>query len=170
MTIESDLITICTASGQRIKGLTHDGQPVDGGRLLLTITGIESDFGRQREYVRYEKAFGPGGKYYLDNPGLRKEYKRWGCLAASSFGAFQLMYITATELGFSGHPIQLQKDIICAEWATELIIQRFIGRHKAKTLRDILDAYNSGYHADKYLPSLYIEKGITTFENLPNTR
>ncbi len=157
---------VCKDLGQTIKGLTHNGLPVSGGRLLLTLSGLESNFGTLRDFVRYEKGYAPGGKYYNDSETLRAEFRHYGCLACSSYGAFQIMYLTALELGFKGHPIDLQKDKVCCLWATQLIVKRFIGRFHAKTLRDVLDAYNSGNHVDKYIPTLYINKGFVLYDTL----
>jgi hypothetical protein len=166
MLINSQLQNLCSSYGPLITGITHEGVAVPGRRLLLTIAGLESSFGEKREYVRMEAAFAPGGKYYKINEPLRALYSRYGCLAASSFGTFQVMFITATELGFTGKPWELQDDNVCAEWATKLITKRFIRGHGAKTLRDILDAYNSGAHADKYIPTIYIERGFKIYGQL----
>jgi hypothetical protein len=163
----NQLIVLCKNFGVQIQGLTHKDQPVDGGRVLLTLAGLESNFGSLREFVRMESAYAPGGKYYNDDEELRRLFRRYGCLASSSFGTFQIMFKTAVELGYKDHPIKLQDDVICATWATELIVKRFIGRFRAKTLRDILDCYNSGFHGDKYIPTIYIEKGMEFYENLP---
>jgi hypothetical protein len=160
---------ICEAKGARIGSLTHDNLPVHGGKLLLTLAGTESDFGNLRLHVRPEPAYSPGGKYYNNSEALRSAYRKYGILAASSYGSFQIMYPTAVEMGFSGHPIDLQEDEICAHFAAELIINRFIRRQKAKTLRDVADAYNSGNHADKIVPQKYIAKAISFYESLPWT-
>lgn len=85
-------------------------------------------------------------------------------LASSSFGSFQLLYVTATELGFTSHPIALQDDMICAQWATDLIRRRFVQTQGAKTLRDVLDAYNSGAAKDGIVPAAYIAKGIGFYD------
>lgn len=166
MPIQSQLVTVCSEYGKDIQGLIHDGAPVPGNRLLLTIAGLESNFGIQREFVRYEKGYAPGGKYFNDSPDLRALYRRWGALACSSFGTFQIMFPTARELGYTGHPIELQQDTTSAFWVNKLINRRFIQRLQAKTLRDILDAYNSGNHVDRYIPSAYIAKGFDIYNSL----
>jgi hypothetical protein len=162
----SKLAETCTVYGERIQGISHDGLLVPGRRLLLTLAGMESAFGVQREYVRPEPGYMPGGGYYKKSPELRQEYKRYGVLAGSSFGTWQIMYMTAKELGFNGHPILLQGDDACCDFASKLIANRLIGRHKAKTLRDILDGYNSGNHFDQIVPQSYIDKGFTFYRDL----
>ncbi len=156
---------ICDVQGRNIVGLTHNDKPVDGGKMLYAISGCESNYGRLREFVRMEKGYAPGGTYFKADH-VKDAWNRWGCLAASSYGSFQIMFIVALELGYSMHPIELQNDRIGAFWATKLITDRFMGRLKAKTLSDVLDCYNSGYHKDQFLPSLYIEKGIKLYNEL----
>jgi hypothetical protein len=167
MQIDTELILVCKEFGPVIQGLTHEGAPVDGARLMLTFSGLESNFGKLREFVRYEKGYAPGGTYYNNSEVLRADFRRFGCLASSSYGSFQIMFPTAKELGFKGHPIELQKDKVSGYWAMQLIVQRFIGRFKAKTLRDVLDAYNSGNHVDRHIPTVYIAKGIEFYGNIP---
>ena len=165
--IDSKLIATCLANGETIKGLTHNGQQVHGGRLLLAIAGCESGFGRQRQFVRMEPGYAyPDGHYYKSSKTVRDRWKTHGVLAASSFGSFQIMYIVAEEMGFTGHPIDLQKDEVCAYWATQLITQRFIKRQGVKTLSQALDAYNSGNARDHLVPTKYIAKGVELYENL----
>lgn len=159
VTLNPTLMKACTAFGPYIAGLTHEDKPVDGRKLLAAISGTESDFGKRREFVRMEKGYAPGGHYFSKSLEVRALWQRWGCLAASSFGSFQLMYVTTTEMGFNGHPIDLQDDMTCAYWATELINKRFIKRG-AKTLRDILDSFNSGNFADTIIPAAYIAEGF----------
>ncbi len=166
MAIQSQLVTVCSEFGKDIQGLSHEGSPVPGGRLLLTLAGLESNFGIQREFVRFEKGYAPGGKYFKDSPDLRALYRRWGGLACGSFGTFQIMFATAHELGFTGHPIELQQDMTSGFWVNKLINRRFIQRLQAKTLRDILDAYNSGAHVDRYIPTAYIAKGFDIYKSL----
>jgi hypothetical protein len=148
---------VCEKYGPSIRGLMYQGRAVDGSLLLWAIAGCESAFGRQREFVRAEPAYMPGGRYHRA-PHLRGMYQHWGVLAASSFGSFQILFVAAAELGYSGHPIDLQKDETCGMWATELIKRRFIVGQGAKTLRDVLDAYNSGTYKDAGVPESYIEK------------
>lgn len=164
--MNSTLREICTHQARHIgglDGLKHDEQPVDGGRLLYTIAGLESTFGQRREFVRFEPGYGPGGYYYRNAEHVRELWHRYGVLAASSFGSFQVMFITAYELGFKGHPIDLQQDMLSAYWAARLIGDRFIARQKASSLREIFDAYNSGNWRDGVIPVNYVTKGVKLY-------
>lgn len=169
MTTTTDYRTItrhaCQIHGQVLTGLaSHKGQPIDGPLLLWTIAGCESDFGRLALYVRHEPAYMPGGKYYAKSYDLRQMYARYGVLAASSYGAWQVMFPTARELGFSGHPIDLQLSESAA-WAAALIRTRIIGQQNAATLEQILDAYNTGTAKDRNVPLSYITKGVAFYQH-----
>ena len=159
MTHEASVKAACWAKGAAPLGLTHRERPVDYPLLLWTLSGLESSHGRDRLFVRHEPGYMPGGRYYQAD-----KWKVYGVLASSSFGSFQLMYQVATELGFAGHPIELQDDMTCAAWAATLIEQRIVKRQGAKTLRDVLDAYNSGSHRDGLVPAAYIKNGILLYE------
>lgn len=153
----------CQSAGAALTGLVTDpsGGKVDGPLLLWTISGLESSHGAFRQFVRYEEPFAPGGRYYS---ALADQWKKWGALAASSFGSFQIMYQVARELGFTGDPIKLQEDAVCAEWAAALITKRIVGRQGAQTVRDVLDAYNSGTHRDLAIPTTYVRNGLLLYQ------
>lgn len=159
-TCERGVWQACLQAGEALSGkvLDPDGQPIDGPLLLWTISGLESSHGVFREFVRFESAYAPGGRY-----AHALSWKRWGVLAASSFGSFQIMYPVARELGFTGHPIDLQDDKVCAHWASILLLSRLITRQKATKLSDVLDAYNSGTHRDMNVPTTYVRNGILLY-------
>lgn len=155
----------CNAFGASLTGIvTHNGQPVDGPLMLWAISGNESSFGREREHVRAEPAYSPGGRYYLQSPDLQAYYKRFGVLACASFGSFQIMSVTAKELGFAGNPAELMNDETCAKWMATLITERFVKHQGATKLYEILDAYNSGSWRDKMVPAQYIRTGVFHYE------
>jgi hypothetical protein len=166
MSIDTQLLNVCLAHGEKITGLSVGDEKVHGGRLLLTLAGLESNFGEQRLFVRFEPAYAPDGMYYNKSLVLRKLWFIYGALSASSFGAFQIMYATARELGFTGNPVLLQNDDICAQWATELITKRFIKAQGVKTLEQVLDAYNSGNAHDTNVPKAYVAKGLQIYNSL----
>lgn len=160
-----DLWSACQTHGATLNGLlTHNGEPVRGDLLLWAISGLESSFGRMAMFVRQEPAYAPNGVYYHRSPELRSLWQVYGVLAASSFGAFQLMYVVAYELGFMGHPIALQEHDTCARYATTLIRDRFIQRQQATTLTQVLDAYNTGNWRDGNIPQPYVTRGIMLYE------
>lgn len=159
------LIEVCRSIGTPLTGrVLHKGQLVDGPLLLWAIAGNESAFGKLRLFVRPESVYmPPNGMYYKRSEVVRSLWKTYGVLASSSLGTFQLMYVTAYELGFREHPIRLQEDEIGASWAMKLIMDRIISRGAA-TLMEVLDAYNSGWHLDTNVPKAYMERGCAFYE------
>ena len=165
--LPDSLRAACARHGATLTGrVTLDGAAVDGPTLLLAISGNESTYGQRREFARAEPAYLPGGVYFRRSPAVRQHWSRWGVLAGSSFGSWQIMFVTATELGFDGHPIDLQDDDVCAQWAAALIRKRLIARDGAKTLQAVLDGYNSGTPTDRIVPQKYIDDGVANYRRL----
>jgi hypothetical protein len=164
--LSQDLISTCKSAGGGIKGITHEGEPVPGGSILLTISGLESTFGQRRLFAKLEAGYAPGGHYYQNSMDVRKLWNTYGAMAACSYGTFQLMFVTARELGFLGPPIDLQKDEIAAYWSAQLITRRIIKAQGATTLAQVLDGYNSGSSRDANVPEAYINKGVSLYKSL----
>jgi hypothetical protein len=135
-----------------------EGEPVDTARLLWALAGIESTYGRDREYCRIEPAYQPTGDVYRKSQALRDLWRRYGALAACSLGTWQMMAITARELGHSGHPIELQADA-----ALVYLVVRYLERARPATLPDVFDAYNSGSCRDRIIPDAYIRSGLAAY-------
>jgi hypothetical protein len=164
--LHQDLIWTCKSAGAGIQGITHEGGPVPGGSILLTIAGLESNFGQQRLYARLEGLYAKGGAYYQKSPEVQRLWSVYGCMAACSYGTFQLMFVTARELGFTGHPVDLQSDPEAAFWAAQLITRRIIKGQGASTLAQVLDGYNSGNSKDANIPLDYVNKGVSLYKSL----
>ena len=157
------LLRVCYEYGPKLDGLiTHDGKPVPGANLLWTIAGLESGHGAKRDYARYEAAYGPGGVYYRQTT-MRALYSKYGAAAACSWGSWQIMYVCAKEMGFSGPPWELTDDYAAVVPVVELIYLRIVKLQRAKTLSEVLDSYNSGNFKDRIIPEDYIAKGITFY-------
>jgi hypothetical protein len=168
--LHQDLIWTCQSAGAGLKGITHEGEPVPGGSILLIIAGLESNFGQQRLYARLEAGYAKGGYYYQKSPEVQQLWTVYGCMAACSYGTFQIMFVTARELGFLGHPVDLQSDEVGAFWAAQLIARRIIKAQGASTLAQVLDGYNSGSSRDANVPEAYINKGVSLYKSLKLTR
>jgi len=106
---------------------------------------------------RFEKAYAPSGYYYTRSPEVRKEYEIWGRDAACSYSNFQILYITACELGYDGPPLALDRDSIAIPFVTWLLNIR-IFKKGAKTPEEVADAYNSGSYKDAIEPLAYEAK------------
>lgn len=148
----------CHAFGPDVPPTTHDGQPVDGARLLWALAGVESSYGAQRDFARIEPSYQPCGATYRRSEAMRDLWRQYGALAACSYGSWQMMAITARELGHTGHPCELQHD----EALAPLVI-KYLQRAHANTLADTLDAYNSGSCRDKIIPEAYIRTGVAAY-------
>lgn len=154
MAIDLTLVKACRDHGTRISAV---GLRVNGPALLWALAGVESSFGAQRLYARYEPAYAPGGIYFA-SPNMKALWGRYGAPAACSWGAFQIMYVVAWELGYRDAPWGLQDDDTCASYASKLIIDRFFGAQHLTRPEDIFDAYNTGTAKDRVIPVAYIMK------------
>jgi len=128
-------------------------------------------YAKHSHVPRFEKAYTPGGYYYERSEMVRQEYERWGSWAACSYSNFQILYITARELGYDGPPLALDKDSVALPFVVKLL-RRIISRG-AVTPEEIADAYNSGTHKDKHVPEKYIKKFVRFYEEyacIPETK
>lgn len=155
----------CDAFGASLTGLvTHNGQPVDGPLMLWAFSGNESSYGQNRLFVKNETNYMPGGVYFRASAALQALYKKFGILACSSFGSFQIMAIVAQEMGHIGNPVELQDDEVCAKFMSKLIAERFVKHQGCKTLAELGDAYNSGNARDQNIPKVYIRDLVGRYE------
>lgn len=152
------------APGLRLKGLMFNAKPVEGQRLLLAIAKVESSLGYWN-VPRYEPGYGPGGYYYKKAEHVRDLYNIWGAMAACSWSSWQLMYITAWELGYRATPLDLWHDDDACAWVVEFINRRILAR-KPQSLAEVADAYNSGSFGDSNRPQRYIRKLIRAYEEV----
>jgi len=106
---------------------------------------------------RKEPAYAPGGFYYERSQAVRAAYGLWGESATCSYSNFQLLYITAMELGYPGPPLGLDSDSVALPYVVALLNKRIFEKG-ATTLREVADAYNSGNFKDRIVPERYIQK------------
>jgi hypothetical protein len=165
MTPEHDALRlVCERAGASLsQRILHKGQLCEGPLVLWAISGNESSFGHRRLFVRPESAYmPPSGLYYRRSATVRALWQQYGVLASSSLGTFQLMFVTAYELGFREHPIRLQDDEVAALWAAKVVDRSLV--RGATTLTEVLDSYNTGWHRDSNIPAAYIERGCAWYE------
>lgn len=154
----------CLVEGPRLSGVVlHNTMPVDGALLLWAIAGNESGFGKHRLYARHEPAYmPPNGTYYRRSEVVQRLWTTYGVLAGCSLGSWQIMSVVAYELGFRDHPIRLQDDPVGAKWAAKCV-ERIVARG-AKTLSEVFDAYNTGWHRDTNIPAAYMARGCKFYD------
>ena len=137
-------------------------QPVDPVRFLAALSMNESSGGIYR-VPKYEASYGPGGTYYS-----KDNYAKWGAWACCSYSAFQIMYPTAIELGYTGNPVELQlKDEVAIIYVKKYFEKRvFAKTSKFITLGQAADAYNSGSFLDNNIPQKYVANFIMYYDEL----
>ncbi len=131
---------------------------VDPEALLRAMGKVESSSGRNN-VSRHENSYCRGGKYFN-----RTLYRKFGCDAHCSYGPWQIMYanvsqITAGEIS----PVEMHDPqvalIVTVEWLNRKVIAR-----GADTVSKIGDAWNSGSHKDKIVPTKYIAKLLRAYD------
>jgi len=142
---------------------TPIGSDIGPARLLIAIAKVESSFGVHGGRLRVEPAYLPASRLpgTHDGPLFRRHvrdlFALYGDAACGSWSSWQIMYPTAWELGFRGEPWDLFDDEKAIVWVCAYLNVRAFGRG-AKTLADMADAYNSGDHRDRFVPTRYIEE------------
>lgn len=137
-------------------GATFEARP-----LLAAITGNESSWGIKQYTPNFEPAYYRGGGYYLKpgNQWLRDLVAEYEECAAMSWSAWQIMFPTAWELGYRGHPWGLAEAEDALPWVVQYLGRRVFNEWKkaptpelvapAMTLAQVGDAYNTGTHRDR---------------------
>jgi hypothetical protein len=127
--------------------------------LLHALADVESSQGARRLASRHEKGYCYGSTLYRGPNGgdLRELSETWGCLAHSSFGTWQIMFIGAHEMGFAGDPIELREDAVSLPVVITFINRRILNRYQRLTVRAFADAYNSGSPNDDVVPQTYMD-------------
>lgn len=140
---------------------------LDPGKILTALACVESGFGEDCG-PRIEPAYNKGGRYYEANAQVKALIDKWGNWAAGSFGPWQILFVTAVELGFpaGNDPSVLHQPEISVNWVIRYLDHRAInGTRPARCLADIFDAYNSGRSGDKNVPAAYIKKALKAYED-----
>ena len=112
---------------------------------------------KHQRFPRFERAYAPGGYYYETSPLVRKLYKKWGAWTACSYSDFQILFVTAVELGYEGPPLPLDCNSVAIPYVVKYVNHRIFERG-ATTPEEVADAYNSGNHTDPNVPHKYIRK------------
>lgn len=135
MSPQTILAAVKAFAGNAIAGL-------DAAALLYATAKTESSLGANVT-PRFERAYAPGGFLYKGSKLQRDLYAKYGRLAASSVGPFQIMPVVAYELGFRGHPKELNNVFTAAPIVLKYYVARF-ARKGGKTPQEAYRAYNGG--------------------------
>jgi len=163
--IKSDLVEIIQSNAHRLAfpvefRVDDTLEPVDK-QIFLAAFSLNESSGGYNKIPKYEKAYGPGGKYFK---GKQLElYQEYGSDACKSYSSFQLMFICFYEMGFNPAPCNAYDD----SYAIDAVIKFFNKRiFKDGAANDVNflgmsgDAYNSGNWKDNIIPVEYIKKLI----------
>ena len=125
--------------------------------ILWAVYGCEH-YTKKFFFPRFEPAYAPGGLYYKNSEMVREQYAKWGRTAACSYSNFQILYITAVELGYTGPPLGLDRDSLAIPYVVKYINQRIFAKPGRETVEQVADGYNSGTHLDRLKPEKYMAR------------
>lgn len=133
-------------------------EDINGAAVLHAFAEVESGHGARGKAAKHESAYCYGGFYWRAPAGetLRELSRVHGCLAHCSYSSWQIMYITAVELGFQGDPTALRDDAVALPFVIKLINDRILAKYPRITTAGLADAYNSGSPVDTNVPKAYI--------------
>lgn len=129
---------------------------LDAEALLWAIYRCER-YDKHNRVPRFEPSYAPGGYYFSRSSLVRREYAKWGNWACCSYSNFQIMYITAVELGYEGPPLALDHDSVAITWVCRYLNHRVFAQG-ARTVEEVADAYNSGTYRNSNVPEKYVAK------------
>lgn len=135
--------------------------------FLYALAGQESAFGRMN-LMRYEPNYGPGGLYYQKSKELKQAYFDYGgAPVCCSYGPWQIMYSTAVQYGYKGHPLSLYNGYVSIPFVCAKLQADW--DRGAKTLEQILSAYNTGsFKNPANFPSKYIMGFKSIYQSILN--
>lgn len=119
--------------------------------ILAAITLPETNWGERWQAGLFEAAYYRGGKWY-NAAHVRKAVQQYESLASCSYGPWQLLYISALELGYSGHPTGLMDPAVSCPFVVKYLNTRCKNPTRPE---DYADAYNSGTNTDRFIPVDY---------------
>ncbi len=107
---------------------------------IFALLSVESSMGIHTT-PNYAASFGPGGHYFDD---IQKDlYSKYGQIASSALGPFQILYRVAWDHGFRGTPSEL------ATWSNQVkyfgkIIENRFTNNQGSTLEHLARTWNGG--------------------------
>jgi hypothetical protein len=154
------------AAAQRLAPLLHleANSKIDPVTALLAIAHVETSGGVRAMASKHETAYCYGGRYHSIR--LRDLSRVWGCCAHSSWGPWQILYITAVEAGFTGDPVLLRDPEVSGPYVVAVMNRRVFDALQGETIIHLFDAWNSGNPRDKIVPTEYIERATEAYIQL----
>jgi hypothetical protein len=140
---------------------------MDRYRFLLSIAGVESSFGLQNK-PRLELAYTLNGAYGKKSPQLQRQIGLYGSDASCSWGPWQILYITAFELGYKGAPKNLTDPFTSIPYVIAFF-NKWIAL-EAKTIEELAECWNHGDyrdHTELQGVKNYVARINEIYKNLP---
>ncbi len=149
---------------------TPAGSDLQTAEILLAMADMESGdrdrdtglvvpgSGGLRNVPVHEDAYDYGGRYWRRAVHLRAIIEKYGAMGACSWSSWQILYVSASEMGFGGAPIDLWDDLTAIPYIVKLLNAR-VFRRGAKTIEDVGDGWNTGSPNDS-IENLDYEKNI----------
>jgi len=157
MSLQDDLRGVIRQEATRL----HTPEGIDPAQLLAALAAIESSFGLNA-VPNHEPAYDEGGGYYRAAQHVRDLHKTWGAWAACSYGPWQILFVTAWEMGFRGTPSELWSPGGCIEWVVRAMNARIFDKG-ATSVEQTADAWNSGSFQDKIWPGGYVKQVMDAY-------
>jgi len=148
LTLSEIRLSIDTAIPRWAPQLHVASSGINAVAALKALACNESDYGARWSASRHEPAYCYGGRYYRNDANLRNLSIVWGCSAHESWGVWQIMYVTAFELGYRDDPVRLRVPEVSIEYVVRLVNKRTLDRIMDCTPEDVADAYNTGQARD----------------------
>lgn len=131
---------------------------INGSAALRAIAQVETGYGRQGLATLHEAAYCYGGRYYLGSADLQRLSLTYGCLAHQSYGPWQILFVTAYEVGFRGDPVELREPSRSVEYVVGVLNLRTLDKLMDATVEDLFDAWNTGRARDRFTAPDYVKK------------
>ena len=134
--------------------------------LLHALADVESDHGARSLATLHESAYCYKGFYYKSPNGddLRRLSRVYGCLAHSSYSAWQILYLVAYEEGFRGDPCALRDNAVAIRPVIRVLNRRVFDRYPRISLEGVADSWNSGNPRDENVPHVYVKRFLEAYE------
>lgn len=136
--------------------------PFDRRAILAALTDVETGpWGSRWQAALFEPGYYRGGHYY-NVEHVREAVHRYESLASCSYGPWQILYISAWELGYRGHPVGLISPEVSAPLVVELLNRRWKDKGR---LDGAADSWNTGNDHDRLLPrATYTENFLQAYD------
>jgi len=134
---------------------------VKGDVFLAALLFCESKFGKNCK-PKAEAAYTPEGKHF--DAELRRLHNQYGRGVSCSWGPWQIMYVTALDLGYQGPPEDLAKPEVSIFYVVKYLNEGIAAG--AICVSQLADFYNVGKIKARKVPTGYVRTCISAYNGL----